>query len=178
MKKVFFILALLSINVSQAAEIVEVRIKIPMSNDESRIKDYYLSTDGQNLKENLVVKVVRSISVVTVGKKNLGDLKVEIGQLRIMAINDKVAVAREYKLHSKENAPLTESLGFMIGDQIDTTGSFIDKNPRKPSSDDGQGRSFDPGGAQREVATESQPSDDETHPNQDKAKVQVFPGTI
>ena len=184
MKKVFFVIVIFAIQILPAAEIVEVRIKIPMSNDEPRIKDYYLSTAGASLKKDLVIKIFRNVSVVTVGKKNLGDLKIEIGQLHVMAIDDKVAVAREYKLHSKDSAPLTESIGFMIGDQVDTTDSFIDKNPRKPSSEEAA--------PSRDVASSStaieapaaaptaEPvhNEGEAHPNSDKIKVKVFPEAI
>lgn len=120
---------------AQAAEIVDVRNQIPMTNDAPRIKDYYLSTDGASLKKDLVVKIVRNINV-SQAKKNIGDVKVEIGQLRIMAVADKVAVAREYKLFSKDQVPLTESIGFMVGDQVDTTGSFTDNSKRKPNGEE------------------------------------------
>lgn len=188
MKKAFFIMALLSVPFLQAAEIVEVRIKIPMNNDEARIKDYYLSTDGVRLKKDLVIKIIRTVAISSAGKKNLGELKIEIGQLRIMAINDKVAVAREYKIHSNENAPLTESIGFMIGDHVDTADSFIDKNPRKTSSEETT--------ASREVASatiaiapatsavpaaptaEPAHKDGEAHPDADKIKVKIFPEAI
>lgn len=119
--------------VSQAAEIVDVRNLIPMTNDAPRIKDYYLSTEGANFKKDLVVKIVRKVSI-SQGKKNIGDVNVEVGQLRILAIADKVAVAREYKLFSKEQSPLTESIGFMVGDQVDTANSFMDATKRKPSA--------------------------------------------
>ena len=69
-------------------------------------------------------------------EKNIGEVKVEIGQLRILAVSDKVAVALEYKLFSKDQVPLTEAVGFMVGDQVDASGSFLDNSKRKPNGEE------------------------------------------
>lgn len=148
---------------SGAAEILEVRNQIPMTNDAPRIKDYYLSTDGSNLKKDLVVKIVRKISV-SQGKKNVGEVTVEIGQLRILAVVDKIAIAREYKLFSNDQTPITESVGFMTGDQVEMANSFIDNSKRKPSGD--------------ESAVLATPAASEPSADSEKIEIKVFPDKI
>ncbi len=169
--KTVLILAVLFSVALQSAEIVDVRIQIPMTNDAPRVKDYYLSTDGASLKKDLVIKVVRKVSI-SQGKKNIGDVNVEIGQLRIMAVSDKVAVAREYKLFPKEQAPLTESIGFMVGDQVDTANSFIDNTKRKPSGEESPAPVAE---GQPIVTPEVHPG---THTDSEKIEVKIFPEKI
>lgn len=194
MKTLFFTVMFLSV-FSQGAEIVDVRNQIPMSNDAPRIKDYYLSTDGVSLKKDLVVKIVRSMNV-SQGKKNIGDVKVEIGQLRVLAVSDKVAVAREYKMFTKDQAPLTESIGFMVGDLVDMSGSFTDNSKRKPSGDEAaQAESVAPTTEAHTVpalpapVVETQPAQDREpsseHPvtpdaqaDSQKIEVKIFPDKI
>ena len=46
-----------------------------------------------------------------------------------------VAVAREYKLLSRDELPMLEQVGIMTGDRIDLQGSFIDNSkPKKPKT--------------------------------------------
>lgn len=167
---------------SQAAEIVDVRNQIPMTNDAPRIKDYYLSTDGVNLKKDLVVKIVRTISV-SQGKKSIGDVQVEVGQLRVLAVSDKVAVAREYKLFPKDLAPLTEALGFMVGDKVLMDGSFTDNTKRKPNGDESAHIEAAPmpvapaATPNREPSAE-QPVTSESHADSQKIEVKIFPDKI
>ncbi len=132
-----FVALFLSLSFATAKEIVEVRLSIPLSESEAQIKDYYISTEGLSLKVNQVVKAVRKVNVQSTAQKAIGEIQVEIGQLKIISVADKVAVAREYKLNSRESTPLTEAIGIMIGDSIDTKDSFTDKNSsRKPSGED------------------------------------------
>lgn len=120
----------------KAKEIVEVRISIPLSESEARLKDYYISTEGVDLKLNQVVRVQRKVTVTPPGKKSIGDVEVDIGQLKIIGLSGKVAIAREYKLFDRSERPLTEAIGIMLGDTIDTKDSFVDKNSRKPNSEE------------------------------------------
>lgn len=188
MKTLIFSLMFLSA-FSEAAEIVDVRNLIPMTNDAPRIKDYYLSTDGASLKKDLVIKIVRTINV-SQGKKNIGEVKVEIGQLRVLAVADKVAIAREYKLNSHDHAPLTESIGFMVGDQVDMSGSFTDSSKRKPSGDEAAHVEPTAPAAEAQVvpttpvpAQEREPSSEppvtpDAHADSQKIEVKIFPDKI
>jgi hypothetical protein len=118
--------------------IVDVRRHITLADDDVVYKDFYLNGgEGDGLKKNLVVTAVRKIQVRdSSGSQSYGEILVPVGQLRVIAIYGKVAVAREYKLLSRDELPMLEQTGLMSGDRIDLKGAFVDNNKpkyKKPS---------------------------------------------
>ncbi|MBX2987549.1 MAG: hypothetical protein KF802_06600 [Bdellovibrionaceae bacterium] len=111
--------------------IVDVRRNIPLSDDEPVYKDYYLSAgETGGLKKNLVVTAVRKITVRDAnGTQTYGEMEVPVGQLRVIGVFGKIAVAREYKLLSRDDNPMLEQTGLMVGDAIEIKGSFVDDKP-------------------------------------------------
>jgi hypothetical protein len=80
----------------------------------------------------MVVTAVRKINVRDASGANaVGEIIVPVGQLKIIAVYDRVAVAREYTLLSRDELPMLEQIGIMTGDRIDTKGSFIDNSKPK-----------------------------------------------
>lgn len=115
--------------------IVDVRRNITLAESDPVYKDFYINTQGTNLKKNLVVTAVRKINIRDASGANaVGEITVPVGQLKVIAMYDKVAVAREYTLLSREDLPMLEQIGIMTGDQIDLAGSFVDNKKRKPAS--------------------------------------------
>lgn len=114
-------LAILSPVFSAEISIADARKNIPLADDEPSFKDYYLSgKDLSGLKKNAVVTVVRNINIKdSTGSQSLGDISVPVGQLKVIFIQGKVAVAREHKLFSRSDLPMLEQTGLMIGDSID-----------------------------------------------------------
>ncbi|KYG68382.1 hypothetical protein AZI87_03790 [Bdellovibrio bacteriovorus] len=121
---------------SQAADItiVDVRRNITMSEDDTVYKDFYINAGpSSGLKKNLVVTAVRKLNIRDASGANaVGEITVPVGQLKIIAVYDKVAVAREYTLLSRDELPMLEQVGMMTGDRIDLQGSFIDNSKPKP----------------------------------------------
>lgn len=121
---------------SKAADmsVVDVRRNITLSEDDTVYKDFYINvTPGSGLKKNLVVTAVRKLNIRDASGANaVGEIQVPVGQLKIIAVYDKVAVAREYTLLSRDELPMLEQIGIMTGDRIDTKGSFIDNSKPKP----------------------------------------------
>ncbi|KYG62195.1 hypothetical protein AZI85_08370 [Bdellovibrio bacteriovorus] len=132
---------------SQAADIaiVDVRRNITMSEDDTVYKDFYINAGpSSGLKKNLVVTAVRKLNIRDASGANaVGEITVPVGQLKIIAVYDKVAVAREYTLLSRDELPMLEQIGIMTGDRIDLQGSFIDnskpKAKRKVAESSGEG---------------------------------------
>lgn len=120
---------------AKAADIsvIDVRRNITLSEDDAVYKDFYISTSGDSgLKRNLVVTAVRKINIRDAsGANSFGEILIPVGQLKIIAIFDKVAVAREYTLLSRDELPMLEQTGIMTGDRIDLQGSFIDNSKPK-----------------------------------------------
>ncbi|OFZ31570.1 MAG: hypothetical protein A2622_03020 [Bdellovibrionales bacterium RIFCSPHIGHO2_01_FULL_40_29] len=135
MKKInliFFILFLLTITLQAAEiEVVDVRRNIPLSDEEPIYRDYILTADSTALKKNLVVQVKRSLKMRTAEAKDIGEIETTVGQLKIIHVDKKIAVAREYKLIPREEEVMLEQIGIMTGDYIDLTGSFEDSKPIK-----------------------------------------------
>ncbi len=118
---------------SASMTIVDVRRNITLANDEEPYKDFYIAADASSgLKKNMVVTAVRKINVRDASGANaVGEILVPVGQLKIIAIYDKVAVAREFTLLSRDELPMLEQVGIMTGDRIETRGSFIDNSKPK-----------------------------------------------
>jgi len=114
--------------------VVDVRRNITLAEDDTVYKDFYINTDSSaGLKKNMVVTAVRKINVRDASGANaVGEIIVPVGQLKIIAVYDRVAVAREYTLLSRDELPMLEQIGIMTGDRIDTKGSFIDNSKPKP----------------------------------------------
>ena len=107
--------------------IVDVRRNITLSDEDPVYKDFYLNAgESAGLKKNLVVNVKRRVYVKDSNSKSVGDFETTVGQLRIVQVDGKVAVAREYKLFSRDEEAMIEQIGLMTGDRIDLGGAFID----------------------------------------------------
>ncbi|HEY8272815.1 MAG TPA: hypothetical protein VIG33_18120 [Pseudobdellovibrionaceae bacterium] len=115
---------------AQDLNIVDVRRNITLSDEETVYKDFYINGgEAEGLKKNLIVTAVRKILIRDAnGSQSYGEIQVPVGQLRVIATYGRIAVAREYKLLSRDELPMLEQTGLMNGDKIDLKGSFIDNN--------------------------------------------------
>ncbi len=108
--------------------VVDVRRNIPLSDESPVYKDFYLNAGTTTgLKKNQVLNVIRKLTIRDFsGAQTYGEIEVVVGQLKVIALNEKVAVAREYKLLERDQEPMLEQIGIMTGDRLDFEGSFID----------------------------------------------------
>ena len=113
--------------------VIDVRRNITLSEEDPVYKDFYLGGSGaSSLKKNMVVTAVRKINIRDASGANaFGEIQVPVGQLKIIAVYDNIAVAREFTLLSRDELPMLEQIGIMSGDRIETTGSFIDTSKPK-----------------------------------------------
>ncbi|MNJ99829.1 hypothetical protein D3C87_176100 [compost metagenome] len=129
------LLLFLGISTAHAADpyVVDVRRNITLADDDPVYKDFYINvTPGSGLKKNLVVTAVRKINIRDASGANaMGEIFIPVGQLKIIAVFDKIAVAREFTLLSRDELPMLEQIGIMTGDTIDLKGSFIDTSKPK-----------------------------------------------
>ncbi|MFN7454933.1 MAG: hypothetical protein ACK5RO_09770 [Pseudobdellovibrionaceae bacterium] len=113
---------------AQEISIIEIRRNIPLADDQPVYKDFYL-TGGESagLKKNMVITAYRKLTIRdSSGAQTYGELQVPVGQLKVISVQGRLAVAREYQLMSREDEPMLEQIGIMTGDRIDLQGSFID----------------------------------------------------
>lgn len=133
--------------------VVEVKRNITLSDEDPVYKDFYINAgDGSALRKNMVVTVKRKVSIKDFGSKTIGDFEAAVGQLKIIHVGNKVSVAREFKLTPRDEEPMMEQTGIMIGDKVDLEKSFIDNTKpvfkRKTSE-------TEPAAAQKEAQTAS-----------------------
>ncbi len=111
-------------------EVVEVKRNIQLSDTDPIYRDFYINAANSELKKNLVVKATRKITVKNQGQKVIGTFKTIVGLLKIIQVDGGVAVARLVELTPREDHPMLEQVGIMIGDEIDMDGSFIDNKKK------------------------------------------------
>jgi len=112
--------------------IVDVRRNIQLSDQEPIYKDFYISAaKDAGLRPSQVVQVFRNVPMRdATGVQAFGELKIAVGRLKIIFVQDNMAVGREYELFSRDDLPMLEQTGIMIGDRIDTQGSFLDNKKK------------------------------------------------
>lgn len=112
-------------------EIVDVRRNITLANEDKVYKDYYLNAgESSSLRKNLIVKATRKITVKNPAQKVIGDFKTTVGLLKIIHVEGGVAVAREVSLTPRDEDPMLEQIGIMLGDQVDLKDSYIDNKKK------------------------------------------------
>lgn len=113
--------------------IFEVHRNIPLADNDPIYKDFYIKgNEASGLKKNLVVQVNRKMTLRDAsGSQVMGEVVAPVGQLKVIAVYGKIAVAREYKNYSREDLPMLETPWFMIGDSIELKDSFLDKSAKK-----------------------------------------------
>lgn len=108
--------------------VIEVRRNIPLSDSDPIYKDYYINSGAEaGLKKNMVITAQRKLTVKdATGTNTFGEVVIPVGQLKIISVQGHIAIAREYKLIPREDEPMIEQIGVMIGDKVALEGSFID----------------------------------------------------
>lgn len=101
--------------------VVDVRKNIALADTDPVYKDYYINGGADaGLKKNQILTMVRKVAVRdSSGSQSIGDMKIPVGHLKIIAVYAKVAVARELRLFSRDEHPMLEQVGIMIGDLLD-----------------------------------------------------------
>ncbi|OYZ22218.1 MAG: hypothetical protein B7Y39_07945 [Bdellovibrio sp. 28-41-41] len=123
--KWILVLALLAMHSLASADeisIFEVRRNIPLSDTDPVYKDFYVKNgDGAKLKKNQVYTVTRKVTLRDAsGSQVMGEIQSPVGQLKIIAVYGKIAVAREVKVFTREELPMLDNPWFMIGDSLET----------------------------------------------------------
>jgi hypothetical protein len=105
---------------SEELNIIEVRRNIPLSDTDPIYRDFYINGGkSAGLKTNMLITATRKTAVRdATGSQNYGELLIPVGQLKIIFVSDKIAVAREHKLLPRDAQPMLEQMGLMIGDQV------------------------------------------------------------
>lgn len=123
MKKIVGIWALLFTGWASAdtTQVVDVRRNITLSDDDKVYKDYYVAGGSdRGFKKGQTLVASRKINVRDAsGATAVGEMLVPVGELKIIAVYEKVTVAREAKLFDRQDMPMLEQRAIMTGDLIE-----------------------------------------------------------
>ena len=132
------VLILFSVTALADITIIDVRKNIPLSDTDPSFTDFYLAAGkSEGLKKNLVVTVFRTVNIRDAsGAQSFGEIAIPVGQVKIIAVYEKVSIAREYKLLPRDVNPMLEQVGLMSGDKVELGESFVDNSTskRKPQA--------------------------------------------
>jgi hypothetical protein len=122
-------------------QIIQVKRNLPLSDDEPVYKDYYLSGGKKSgLRENLVVPVWRWVNLRENNQAQDQSMKIlePVGWLKVIFVQDQLAVARLYENPDFEKGPIFDQPGVMIGDIISLEHSYMSKPNYKMPKDSAQ----------------------------------------
>ncbi len=124
LKWIFVLAVLVACTRSKADElaIFEVRRNIPLSDMDPVYKDFYVKgAESVKLKKNQIFTVTRKVTMRdAAGSQVMGEIQAPVGQLKIIAVYGKIAVAREVKIFTREDLPMIDNPWFMIGDSLES----------------------------------------------------------
>ncbi len=105
---------------SNEIRVVDVRRNITLSDTDKIYKDYYINAGTEaGMKSGQTLTAQRKINIRDAsGATNIGEILVPVGELKIIAVYERVTVARLIKLLDREALPMLEQTGIMAGDLV------------------------------------------------------------
>lgn len=121
MRTLIFALLFSSLSFAEDIRVVDVRRDIPLSDSDKIYKDFYINAGvDQGYKKGQSLVVNRKLLIRDAnGTTSLGEIKVPVGELKIIAVYEKVTVARQVKLFDREELPMLEQKAIMTGDVVE-----------------------------------------------------------
>ena len=121
--KYFMLFVFLGSGLAMADDIriVDVRRNITLSDQDKVYKDFYINGGStQGFKKGQSVTANRKLNIRDAsGSTNIGEISVPVGELKVIAVYEKVTVARLVKLFERDELPMLEQRGVMTGDFIE-----------------------------------------------------------
>lgn len=116
---IFFVLT--SNAKADVVTIFDVRNTLPLSNAEPLFRDYYINAGSERgLRAGMIVTVRRKMALYdSYRNKSPGDLHIQVGKVKIILVQDGLAVARDHAAISRTTHPLLEYDFVMAGDELD-----------------------------------------------------------
>ena len=145
MKRILFSILFLFINaplmLMAEVQVIQVRRNIPLSDEDLVFKDYYLSGGSKaGIRLNLIMQVFRWVNLRENNQAQDQSMKIlePVGWLKVIFVQEQIAVARLYEVTDFINQPILEQPGIMMGDIVSFEHSYIAKQPQKMPKDSSQ----------------------------------------
>lgn len=103
------------------AQIIDIHKLIALSDTDPVYRDIFIALGGplKSAKKNQMVTAFRKIQVRDAsGAHSYGEINVPVGHLKIIAVYEKIAIAREVEILKRDELPLLDQPGIMTGDWI------------------------------------------------------------
>ncbi len=127
-KSIFFAFIFCSLAIATKAHakdvaVFDIRRPLSMENGQDLPKDYYINGGSETgLKAGMLVTVTRRLTMYDpFQNKSPGDLMIPVGRLRIIHVQDGLAVARLEDMLERVKLPNLDIDAVTIGDRLDLT---------------------------------------------------------
>ncbi len=120
-KLIVFIYLITAEIFAETYSIYTISHSLPMNNSETVKKGYFINIGTQQgISKGTLLKVFRKISITNTADSNKRyDQNVPIGELEVYHSDETSSIAKIKEFYIKENDPLQEISGFMIGDNVE-----------------------------------------------------------
>lgn len=138
-KTMIILAAIFASSMSFAKEIAVFDVRRPLSfeNGQDLPKDFYINAGIEvGLKVGMTVAVNRRQTLYDpFQNKSPGDLIIPVGRLRIIHVQDNIAVARLEEISGRQNLPTLEFDAIMVGDRLDMSTAKMGGGKRADNND-------------------------------------------
>lgn len=110
-----------SIGKSNDYSIISIKKNITLSDDEPVFHDLIINA-GENfgLKKGQLYVAFRRVGIKDdSGVQSFGEIDIPIGEVKILSVFSRVAIARQVKLYPREENPIVDIFGLMGGDHVE-----------------------------------------------------------
>lgn len=110
-----------SLGFSDDLTIIAIKKNIPLADDEPVFHDLIINA-GENggLKRNQVMTAFRRVGIRDhSGVQSYGEVDIPVGEIKILSVYGRVAIARQVKLYTREENPVLDVFGMMSGDRLE-----------------------------------------------------------
>ena len=161
MKLLVLIAQLLACSAVYAKDISVFDVRRPLSfeNGQELPKDYYVNAGIEvGLKVGMSIAVNRRQTLYDpFQNKSPGDLIIPVGRLKIIQVQDNIAVARLEQIMGRENLPVLDFDAIMVGDDLDMSTAKMSAGKRAETETPEKAEAGEATNASTEVITEVQP---------------------
>ena len=132
----FLVVYLTMGTVAGEVTVFDVRKNFPMKNGQKTYQDYYLNGGTEvGIKKGMVITVTRRRALYDAYQnRSPGNLRVPVGKLKVIQVQNGMSVARLHSNFSRANLPVLEYDFILVGDKMDIASAYFEKKRSKKSA--------------------------------------------
>ncbi len=136
--------------------VFDVKKNLKLKDSDPQYKDLYINGGEEyGLRPGMLVTVYRKVSMYdTLRNKSAGDVKIYVGRVKIIHVQNGLSVGRTHSQLSRRKLPIVDYESIMVGDRLDMDTAEMDRG--KPKK-----RALKPARKSKPVATQEPKLDGE-----------------